>query len=114
MAPTPARRAWPNVFVVLLCCVTPPLGLLAWVLGSEAERPAYLRSWWVRAGLALLALGSAPLIAVAVAAKVGLWPDPNPNPIGLGLLFAAAAALATACLAIGAVWVWWERREPVR
>ena len=55
--------------------------------------------------MTLLVLGSAPLVAIIAAARVGLWPDPNPNPIGPGMLFFFAGVLATGCLAIGAVWV---------
>jgi hypothetical protein len=99
------------VLVLLLCVLVPTLGLLAWIFGSGAQRPIYLRSWWVRAGLGLLLLGSAPLMAIIVAAKVGLWPDPNPNPIGPGMLFFFAGVVATGCLAIGAVWVWLDLRR---
>jgi hypothetical protein len=102
----------PGGLVLLLCVVAPPVGLLAWIFGSRAERPAYLRSWWVRAGLALLLVGSAPLVAIILAAELGLWPDPNPNAIGPGLLFFGSAVMATACLAIGVVWVWLDRRRP--
>lgn len=113
MTATQPSRSWPNILVLLLCVLAPPLGLLAWVLGNDAQRPVYLRSPWVRAGLALLVLGSAPLIAIIVAAGIGLWPDPNPNPIGPGLLFFFSAVVATACLAIGAVRVWLGlRRQP--
>jgi hypothetical protein len=53
------------------------------------------------------------LVAIILAAAVGLWPDPNPNPIGPGLLFFGSALLATVCLAVGVVWVWWDlRRAP--
>jgi SAM-dependent methyltransferase len=52
--------AWPSAPVLILCFLAPPLGLLAWVLGSAAQRATYLRSWWVRTGLTLLVLGSAP------------------------------------------------------
>jgi hypothetical protein len=52
------------------------------------------------------------LVAIIAAAKVGLWPDPNPNPIGPGMLFFFAGVLATGCLAIGAVRVWLELRQP--
>jgi hypothetical protein len=102
----------PSPLVLLLCVLAPTLGLLAWIFGSGAQRPAYLRSWWVRAGLALLLVGSAPLVAIIVAAKVGLWPDPNPNPIGPGMLFFVSGVVATVCLAIGAVWVWLDLRQP--
>jgi hypothetical protein len=34
----------------------------------------YLKSRWVRAGLALLVLGSGPLLFIIGAAAVGLWP----------------------------------------
>ena len=106
-----ARGPWPNLVVLLLCLLAPPLGLIVWVLGNEAQRGAYLRSWWVRAGLTLLLLGAAPLVTIIVAAKIGLWPDPNPNPVGPGLLFFGSGVLATVCLAIGAVWVWLELRR---
>ncbi|MEY2711859.1 MAG: hypothetical protein RL005_81, partial [Planctomycetota bacterium] len=38
------------------------------------------------AGMAGLLLGTGPLIAVIVAARMGWTADPNPNPIGLGIL----------------------------
>ena len=101
----------PSALVLLLCVLVPTLGLLAWIFGSGAQRPIYLRSWWVRAGLTLLLVGSAPLVAIIVAAKVGLWPDPNPNPIGPGMLFFVSGVAATGCLAIGAVWVWLDLRR---
>jgi hypothetical protein len=105
-----SQAGWPNPLVLILCFLAPPLGLLAWVLGNGAHRAAYLRSWWVRAGLTLLLLGAAPLVTIIVAANVGLWPDPNPNPVGPGMLFFFSGILATGCLAIGAVWVWLELR----
>jgi hypothetical protein len=104
--------SWPNIVVILICLMAPPLGLLVWVLGNGSQRPAYLQSWWVRTGLVLLFLGAAPLVAIILAAKVGLWPDPNPNPVGPGLLFFVSGVLATGCLAVGAVRVWWELRQP--
>jgi hypothetical protein len=42
------------------------------------------RLFWI--GLALLILGSGPLLAIGIAAGLGLLSDPNPNPIGPGLL----------------------------
>ena len=56
-------------------------------------------------------LGSAPLVAIILAAEVGLWPDPNPNPVGPGLLFFFAGVLATGCLAVGVVTVWLKLRR---
>jgi hypothetical protein len=109
----PRRNAGgPNALVLLLCVLAPTLGLLVWIFGSGAQRPVYLRSWWVRAGLVLLLVGAAPLVAIIVAAKAGLWPDPNPNPVGPGLLFFISGVVATVCLAIGAVWVWLDLRQP--
>jgi hypothetical protein len=40
--------------------------------------------FWI--GLALLGLGTGPLLLIVVAAELGLTSDPNPNPIGPGLL----------------------------
>lgn len=101
----------PSPLVLLLCILAPPLGLLAWVLASGSHRPAYLGSGWVRTGLTLLLLGSAPLVAIILAAEIGLWPDPNPNPVGPGLLFFFAVVLATCCLAVGVVTVWLKLRR---
>jgi hypothetical protein len=41
------------------------------------------RLFWI--GLALLVLGTGPLLAIGLAAALGFG-DPNPNPIGPGLL----------------------------
>jgi hypothetical protein len=41
--------------------------------------------FWI--GVALLALGSGPLLLIIAASSLGLMADPNPNPIGPGLLF---------------------------
>ena len=40
----------------------------------------------LRWGLILLVVGTAPLVLLIAAAKLGLTSDPNPNPIGPGLL----------------------------
>ena len=37
-------------------------------------------------GLALFCIGTGPLLAVIVAAQLGLTRDPNPNPVGFGIL----------------------------
>ncbi len=63
----------------------------------------YLRSGWVRAGIALLVIGASPLLFIIVAADLGFWPDPNPNPIGPGLLFFFTIWPALICILIGVV-----------
>ena len=63
----------------------------------------YLQSLWVKVGLGLLIVGSAPLMFIVVAAAVRLWPDPNPNPIGPGLLFFFTFWPAIICIIIGVV-----------
>jgi hypothetical protein len=40
--------------------------------------------FWI--GIGLLILGTGPLLAIILAASLGLLSDPNPNPIGPGLL----------------------------
>lgn len=57
---------------------------------------------WI--GLAISAVGSAPLLAVILAAKVGWMDDPNPNPVGLGILAAVTFWPGLAIAAAGAVW----------
>ncbi|OLB27410.1 MAG: hypothetical protein AUH01_05735 [Acidobacteria bacterium 13_2_20CM_56_17] len=63
----------------------------------------YLKSVWVKVGLALLVVGAGPLLFIIVAAAVGLWPDPNPNPIGPGLLFGLTFWPAIICIVVGVV-----------
>ena len=46
----------------------------------------YLRSKLVRAGLALLVIGTGPLVSIMLAAKLGFTDDPNPNPVIFGIL----------------------------
>ena len=42
------------------------------------------RMFWV--GIGLFVLGTGPLLAIILAASLGLLSDPNPNPVGPGLL----------------------------
>lgn len=72
----------------------------------------YLSSNWVRVGLALLLVGTGPLLFIIGAAAAGLWPDPNPNPVGPGLLCALTFWPALICLVVGVVRV--RRGAPPR
>jgi len=51
---------------------------------DSAPRFKLSRLFW--AGIALLVIGTGPLLAIGTAASLGLLSDPNPNPIGFGLL----------------------------
>jgi len=51
---------------------------------DSPPRFKFSRLFWI--GLALLAIGTGPLLAIVLAAELGLLSDPNPNPIGPGLL----------------------------
>jgi hypothetical protein len=46
----------------------------------------YFSNWLFKVGFIVLFVGSAPLLAIILLAKIGVWPDPDPNPIGPGLL----------------------------
>ena len=70
----------------------------------------YLRSRLVQVGLAMLILGTGPLLFIIVAAAIGLWPDPNPNPIGPGMLALLTFWPSLICLALGIARVWLRRR----
>jgi hypothetical protein len=59
--------------------------------------------WW---GMAMIVLGSAPLVVVILAAALGLTDDPNPNPIGFGLLAAITFWPGVILALIG-----WRRRS---
>ena len=41
---------------------------------------------WV--GITVALVGSAPLLSVIAASKIGVLDDPNPNPVGFGILAA--------------------------
>jgi hypothetical protein len=49
----------------------------------DSPRFRLSRLFWI--GLALLVIGTGPLLLVVVASELGLTRDPNPNPIGFGL-----------------------------
>jgi hypothetical protein len=53
---------------------------------DSAPRFKLTHLFWI--GLVLLILGTGPLLAIVLAAELGLLsdPNPNPNPIGPGLL----------------------------
>ena len=52
----------------------------------KGRRMRFVDSWAIRAGVLLLIVGTGPLVAIGLAAKLGLTADPNPNPIGPGIL----------------------------
>ena len=57
---------------------------LDWTVMDLPRRFKLTVVFWI--GLALLVLGTGPLLLIVVAAELGLTSDPNPNPIGPGLL----------------------------
>lgn len=70
----------------------------------------YLKSWWVRAGLVGLVVGTGPLASVMVAARLGFNDDPNPNPVYFGMLAGLTFWPSIALVAVGI----WRHRRPVR
>jgi hypothetical protein len=70
----------------------------------------YLKSWWVRAGLVGLVLGTGPLASVMVAARLGFTDDPNPNPVYHGMLAGVTFWPSLALIAVGV----WRRRKVAR
>ncbi|MCG3174331.1 MAG: hypothetical protein GMKNLPBB_02560 [Myxococcota bacterium] len=71
----------------------------------------YLKSKLVWLGLLLLIGGAGPLIAVIIAAELGLTSDPNPNPIGLGLLAMVTFWPGVIALTTGLARVWNSKRK---
>ena len=55
--------------------------------------------FWI--GLAILVLGTGPLVAVMLGAALGLAADPNPNPVGFGILAGVTFWPGIAITAIG-------------
>ena len=53
---------------------------------DSAPRFKLTRLFWI--GLAILILGTGPLLVIIAPAALGLLSDPNPNPIGPGILAA--------------------------
>jgi hypothetical protein len=56
---------------------------------------------WV--GLSTALVGSAPLLSVIGASKIGVIDDPNPNPVGFGILAACTFWPGLAAAAVGMV-----------
>jgi hypothetical protein len=70
----------------------------------------FSRLFWI--GIALLVLGTGPLLLIVVAAELGLTNDPNPNPIRPGLLAFFTFWLAVILTVWGLVAsVWRYRRQ---
>jgi hypothetical protein len=61
----------------------------------------YLADRLFRIGLAVLLLGSGPLLVVILLAKLGVTSDPNPNPVGPGLLAGFTLWPALILMAVG-------------
>ncbi|MEN3976719.1 hypothetical protein [Emcibacter sp. SYSU 3D8] len=55
--------------------------------------------FWI--GIAILVLGTGPLLGFAAADELGLISDPHPNPIGLGILAGITIWPGIAMTAIG-------------
>ncbi len=55
--------------------------------------------FWI--GLAILVLGTGPLVSITLAAMLGLTADPDPNPVGLGMLAGITFWPGIAVTAIG-------------
>lgn len=111
MSSSPPSFFNPVIASLIALVIVPPLAPVVWVALSGPDRPEYLRSWWIRGGIAVLLICAAPLLAVVIASALGLLSDPNPNPIGFGLLFVAGAAVETVLVSIGAITVWTRLRK---
>ncbi|HEX3726579.1 MAG TPA: hypothetical protein VHV08_10070 [Pirellulales bacterium] len=73
---------------------------------SQQPNPPRMRladSWLLRAGILLLLLGTGPLLAIILAAQLGLTNDPNPNPVGPGLLAGVTFLPSLVLIVIGIV-----------
>lgn len=94
---------WRIPVTIALALLAAPLAPMAWVALSGSQRRVYLRSGLVRWGFGIVIGSALPLLAVGLAATLGLTSDPNPNPIGLGLLFLAGAFIGTILAIIGII-----------
>ena len=65
----------------------------------------------IRTGLALLIIGSTPLFAIIIAARLGLTSDPNPNPVGPGMLVFLTFWPSIGLILAGMFSVWVSRTE---
>ena len=63
----------------------------------------YLQSWWIRAGIACLVIGTGPLVSIMVAAGFGMTSDPNPNPVLFGMLAGLTFWPSLGLIAVG-IW----------
>jgi hypothetical protein len=54
-------------------------------------------------GLIIALVGSAPLLSIIAASKIGVMDDPNPNPVGFGILAACTFWPGLTTAAVGTV-----------
>ncbi len=67
----------------------------------------------LRTGIVLFVVGAGPLLAIIIAASLGLTHDPNPNPVGLGMLAGITFWPAVIMIVWGVVSIRHERNEPL-
>jgi hypothetical protein len=80
-----------------------PLALVVWIWLSGSQRVSYFQSNWLRAGVAVIAVGSLPLMLTILATDLHLLTDPNPNPVGFGVLFFLSVLLGSVLVLAGMV-----------
>ena len=89
-----------SIGATVLSLVTDGILFLVIALGLTLKgRPA----WLIGCGAALLCVGTGPLLAVGLTAKLGLIADHNPNPIFFGMLGSATFIPALILLIWGIV-----------
>ena len=72
----------------------------------------YCDSKLLRRGLALLVIGTGPLLCVMAAAKLGMTHDPNPNPVGFGILAGLTLWPAVIMIVVGVITVRGANKRP--
>lgn len=86
------RDYLPHLFILrimsntLLCRLDLRIAFTVRAMDDASRAQRFRDSRLIRIGVALFVLGSGPLLAVIVAAELGLTCDPNPNPVGFGIL----------------------------
>jgi hypothetical protein len=78
-------------------------------VGQAGSNRRVSRFLWI--GLALLCLGTGPLISVILATQFGFTRDPNPNPVGFGILALFTFWPSVILIVIGVVRTLHKRRE---
>ena len=95
---------WRLVLTSILFVPLTALGFFILIRASKTYQDIDFDSWGTRCRIAILFIGTLPLMFYLIAVFIGLTVDPNPNLVGPGLILCVCALLGWGVEKIGEFW----------